>query len=291
MVLTLHLGAHKTATTHLQASLRAANGVLRERGVHFAGPTVLRTQRCPLTLALSESGTERQAERARRHLADVAEIYPELLISDENIIGGTRRGYLFGRRGQIYPQAAPRLRKLLTLLPNRPVDAVLSIRDPASFLTSAFSLQLNRGMELELDGYLNGRDPTAVDWTDLAARILSLPGIRRLTVWRYEDYRALRPRILSELLPPGVAPLIPDPRPVNVGMSRQGYDWLTGRAMQDAEADLRELAGQARTRFPRSAGHDPLVLLGHAQRRLSARRYAQDVARLRELPGVIFLDP
>lgn len=289
MILTLHLGAHKTATTHLQASLRAAIGALRQRGVCFAGPMHLRRQTCPLTLALSEAGTRRQAAQARQHFARVAETCSELLISDENIIGGTRRGNLFGRQGQIYPDARPRLRKLLRLLPNRPAVAALSVRDPASFLTSAFSLQLNRGLELELDSYLGGRDPAVVNWTDLATRILSLPGISRLIVWRYEDYRALRPRILSELLPPGLADLIPDPQPVNVSMSQQGYDWLVRHAMRDAEADLRELAGRARNRFARADGHDPLVLLPAAQYERSAQYYAQDMARLQALPGVTFL--
>lgn len=251
----------------------------------------LRRPSCPLTPAVASVAGPGQPRRAQRLFARVAETCPELLISDENLIGGTRRAVLFGRDGRIYPDAGRRLRKLLTILPNQPAVAVLSVRDPARFVTSALSLQINLGMELELDSYLQGHDPTVVDWTGLAARILSVSGISRLIVWRYEDYRALRPRILSVLLPAGLARRVPDPKPVNVSLSQQGYDWLVGRAMQDSETDLRDLAAEARKRFSGAADRRPLNLLDAAQHRLSAEYYAQDLARLRCLPGVDFLEP
>lgn len=291
MVLTLHLGAHKTATTHLQESLRLAICPLRDVGVHYLGPRDLRENLLPLIRSLNDSGRVAQRQRTRRRMRTAFDVYPEILLSDENIIGGTKRHRLFGPNGQIYPDAGPRLRLLTRLLGNRPVVAALSVRDPARFHMSAFSLQVSQGFELDPDQYMSGRDPAAVDWTGLARRILAVPGVTRLIMWRYEDYRSLRPRILDALLPAGLSAQVPDPRPANVGISQPAYDWLVARAMKDSDTDLRILVRRARSRFPRQDGHPALDMLCADDYERSARNYALDVDRLRGLPGVELLEP
>lgn len=291
MPLTIHVGAHKTATTHLQASWRAVIPQLRRRGLYYAGPIDLRQQRCPLTLALSDPPQSRKTGRARAYFDMVREVYPQILISDENILGGTRREYFFDGEGRVYPDAATRIGKLIAMLGHQPAVVALAVRDPARFQVSAFSLQLLQGTELDLVQYLDGRRPWAVDWTDLAQRILAVPGVLGLIVWRYEDYGKLRPAILERLLPAGVAGKVPDPRPVNVGLSQQGYEWLVKQAMKDSGADLRRLAGQARQKHLRADGYDRLNLLSAGDAECSARAYADDMARLRRLPRVEFLMP
>lgn len=291
MSLTVHLGSHKTATTHLQASWRAAMPFLQAKGIYYAGPADLRQQRCPLTLALSEPMTSRRVGRARAHFDLVREFWPKILISDENILGGTRRDYLFGPKGQLYPDATERLGKLFDILGGQGATAVLALRDPAQFQLSAFSLQLLRGAELDFDAYLDGRPPWAVGWADLARRILALPQVLRLIVWRYEDYPALRRRIHRRLLPEGLAMRIPNPPPVNVGISQEGYEWMVGQLRRNRGADLRDLAGQARQNFSRAHGHGGLALLSQGQLERSARVYEQEIEKLRRFARVEFLAP
>ncbi|MDF3605868.1 hypothetical protein PE067_06715, partial [Paracoccus sp. DMF-8] len=133
MPVTVHLGAHKTATTHLQESLRLAASVLRDSGVYYVGPGELRGELLPVTPGINDSGRLPQRQRARRRLVTAGEVYPEILISDENIIGGTKRHRLFGKAGRIYPDAGLRLARLMSILRNQPVTAALSVRDPVAF--------------------------------------------------------------------------------------------------------------------------------------------------------------
>lgn len=292
MPLTLHLGAHKTATSHLQKALRLANAQLRDAGMFYAGPDNLRETALPLTRALYGTGNvPALRRRARRRMDGIFEIFPEVLLSDENFIGGTRRGKLFGRAGRVYPEAEQRLAELMAMLRFRPATAVLSVRDPVDFNVSAFALQLTFGLEIDLAGYLDGRPAWALDWTDLATRILRTRGIERLIVWRYEDYPRLYPVILKRLLPYAALPHVTNPAPANVSLSQPGYDWFVENAMGNTEIDLRVLSRRARERFPRSAGHPGLRLVSDDDHARSAQLYAQDVARLRDLPGVEFLDP
>lgn len=291
MPLTLHLGAHKTATTHLQESLRMALSSLHNAGVHYMGPKDLREGRVPLIQGLSGPARSPALYRCRRHFHLAAGFYPETILSDENILGGTRRHRLFSSDGRIYPEAEGRLGVLSWVLDHQPIIAALSVRDPAQYNISAFALQLWQGTELELPAFLAGRDPAAISWTDLARRILSVRGISRLIVWRYEDYHALRPSILHELLPPQVVRQVPDPRPANVSISQPAYDWLIRQAMKDDETDLRILARRARNRFPRSDANAPLELLDRDTLARSAENYRRDIEQLRRVPDVDFLVP
>jgi len=288
MALTLHLGAHKTASTHLQVSLRLARRELRAGGVFYADPGVLRHDGLPLVRALTHGG--RAARVVSERLAEARACCPELLLSDENILGGTHRSCLFSRQGMIYPGVRARLRRCLALAGGGPAVLCLSVRDPAQFNVSAFALQLALGNEIEIDAYLQGRDPAALSWSGLAQRLASVPGVARLLVWRYEDYPALRPRLLARILPPGLAALVPEPPPSNESLTQPGYEWFLRRAMADSEADLRVLANRARLRFRRADGHAALRLLPEADYRRSAVAYAEDLRQLRALPGVEFLE-
>ncbi|AGT10264.1 hypothetical protein [Paracoccus aminophilus] len=292
MAVTLHLGVHKTATTHLQKSLKLSQPALQDAGVFFAGPDDLRGTELPVIDAINQAGHRDLSlkQRARDRLAEIRARFPQLLLSDENMIGGTNRGGLF-RGGQIYPDAAARLRKVIDLLGGGPVRLALSIRDPASYHVSAFALQLARGKELDLQDYMRGRDPAVIGWSALVERLLSVEGVSELILWRYEDYRPLRPRILQALLPEGFAGTITDPPPANVTVTQAGYDWLMARAMEDSDSDLRQLAHDAWKRFPKSAGHSSLRLFEDAVYARSADLYAREIAQLRGFERVSFLTP
>lgn len=292
MALTIHLGAHKTASTHLQQSLKVAQDALQAGGVFLADPSMLRDEGpIPLAQALAE-GPGRAGDKASREaLARLRDACPHLLISEENILGGTARGKLFSSRGLIYPFAVRRVRQVIALAGGGPATLFLGLRDPASFLVSAFALQLSFGNEIVLSDYLGGRNPARLGWAGLVRRLAEIPEVARLVVWRYEDYAALRPQILARMLPQDLARAVPDPAPANESLTQPGYLWFRRQAMADSDADLRILVQRARRRFPRSAGHPPLRLLGEAVHARSQAFYAAEIQRLRALPKVEFLEP
>ena len=80
MALTIHLGAHKTASTHLQQSLKVAQDALQAGGVFLADPSMLRDEGpIPLAQALAE-GPGRAGDKASREaLARLRDACPHLL--------------------------------------------------------------------------------------------------------------------------------------------------------------------------------------------------------------------
>ena len=292
MALTIHLGAHKTASTHLQNSLGLMQRQLRAAGVFYADPGILRYPQLPLMPVLLRDNNPRWYRRRVIHrLAEAREIYPEILLSEENLLGGMHRYMTFGRDGAVYPGAQQRVAEAIALAGGGPATLCLAMRDPASFNVSTFGFQVLSGNEMALEQFLRRRDPTDVNWAWLVKRLMTVPGVARIVVWRYEDYRALRPRILARMLPPALAAQVPDIPPVNESLTQPGYDWFVAQALADSEIDLRILGRDALARFPRADGHAPLRLLSDEDYARSAASYAAQIGRLRRLPGVEFLRP
>jgi len=295
MALSIHLGAHKTASTHLQNSLRLVGDQLRAAGLAYVHPGMLRNATLPLSYVLAQGQGAATDAGARQALQDMRAGCRDMLISEENILGLTRRSRLFSRSGEVYPRAARRLRHVMALAGGGPTVLYLSLRDPACFMASAFALQVSRGREIEFDAYLGGRDAADIGWAELVGRLAEVRGVSRIVLWRYEDYALLRPRILARLLPAGLAEHVPDPPPANVGLTQAGYDWLLRRASalmeSGAEVDLPTLSQRARLRFPPGRGHAPLRPFDEKTGARSAANYAREIAALRTMPGVELLEP
>jgi len=184
----LHIGAHKTASTHLQASLNAAALDLAAAGVRFYGPDYLRKQgrTLPQMFGLAEAEARRPAPDQARFLAKDGH---RIVLSEENFCGPLHDG-----RGQmaipLYPLAEARVGALVHALNPLPVDLFVAIRDPARFVTSAYSQMLMGGHVMPFRAFRAANPFRRIGWAALIGRLRAVPGLRSLTVWQYEDYSA-----------------------------------------------------------------------------------------------------
>lgn len=129
MRIVLHAGAHRTATTTLQAVAADQAGRLRRQGLAVWGPD--RTRRAPLAATLGAMFPPRAAARhARPHALHT------LIVSDENLLG-TMAGCVAA--GCLYPRAAERLAAICALPGFRPCRIGLSIRRPDHWWASVLS--------------------------------------------------------------------------------------------------------------------------------------------------------
>jgi hypothetical protein len=215
----IHIGAHKTATTHLQETLAAVRGGLAVRGVDFV-PTlsVLRAQRFAEAL-----GQRRPLARlpilGPAHMCDAIEatltpvrIGPEVVVlSEENALGLPRHVLTRG----FYPEAAQRIGRLASLGLRAELRLFLSIRSPDRLLPSAYAEALKfapppPGGFAAIRERLLAAPPS---WFDLVARLRAAAPEVPLRVWRQEDYRANDKAIMEILCgrPLGPLPDLPDP--------------------------------------------------------------------------------
>lgn len=288
MKLIVHVGAHKTATTHLQRRLQSSSAALRQRGAAYYGPAALRGE-VPLSSLLAWPGRWPEVEagwRARLD-ADEAAGMERVVLSEENLLGSMTPGELFDPGGRLYPHAGPRLAALFALLGRRPVTVAMAVREPGSFVTSAFGMWLLGGGGALIEEFLRDADPAVFRWSELARRLLVEGGTPRLTVWRFEDYPHLRNRVLARLLSAERVAVVRTRRRALVGWSQAAYDAFVARVLEAGPDDsLAEMARTSREAHPRLEGMQPMRVLPEALLDRTAAAYPRDLDALRGMPRV-----
>ena len=133
----LHLGAHKTATTHIQ--LRCAALGLAERGVGDMGNDELTPMKLPdmrlRALPARLSPALRRREMLRR-LSALGRLRGRMVLSNEDWIGHGEAGL----EPVPYPEAGRRIRSLVRgLARDGAVELFLAVRSPDTFLPSVYA--------------------------------------------------------------------------------------------------------------------------------------------------------
>jgi hypothetical protein len=284
----LHLGAHKTATTHLQETLALRRDWLVARGVDVLPMPAVRALRLPPAAGWKAWRLRLGWPMRRAIEAAVAPLRQgpgRVAISEENLIGFPQ--HLMG--GPFYPKAARRLAGFGALAAGGRLHVFFAVRSFERLLPSAYIQRLRHHPHPRLDGFgpiraAALRQPPS--WTELLLRLRdTLPGAR-FTVWRQEDYRAHDWRILSCFcgveIPPGER-LADPPRTRSP----------SARVVAALETLDLGLVGPARVEAARrivdaDTGDEPFDPFPEAEKRLLAEAYAADLAELeRRLSGAL----
>lgn len=294
MRIIVHLGAHKTASTHLQLAMGRARTALAGQGVAMFLPDDLRRRGLRLADCLSAEPEDRSHSAViRQAFAKAARGARQMLISEENILGSAHQPAMI-REARFYPDAGRRLARLRGLLPTGHVTLALALRDPAGFLVSAYSQRLLSGRLEAFEHYRAGLDPAALSWCELVERLRAAMPAAGLALWPYEDYPANARAVLAVLLgDDDMARLVRlGPGRAHPGLSAAAHDALMAeaRALADAPAEaVQARARELRRRFDRAQGHAPLAPLDQATQGRAAASYAQELAQLAAQPGIHLL--
>lgn len=213
------LGAHKTATTHLQATLAAAAPDLRGSGVAVLPCHAVRPVLRDLGSWRATHQLLRPRALARRIEGRLASLAAEgweggglrVAFSDENVLGPL----VDAMRRRPYPRLARRLGPLAAMAQGRPVALFLSIRSFDRVLAGAYATALRyrrpSPLVVRRRARIFGRPPPR--WTDVLDRLArAAPGVP-IRVWRQEDYARAPGPVLSAFLERELAavPHLPPP--------------------------------------------------------------------------------
>ncbi|MEL6682713.1 MAG: hypothetical protein AAFQ09_08705 [Pseudomonadota bacterium] len=284
-----HIGAHKTATTHLQRSLSKAVDGLAAAGVRYYGPQDFRLPgRSIFALFGLKEPKPGQTRRAPLQQLELMRKEAEhLIFSEENFIGvlNSPRRYPVKQR---YPHAATRIGQLAAAL-DRPIDVALGIRRPTSFLNSAYCQQLMGGRVVPFAQYAHINPIKSVDWLDLVTRLRAADGVGRLTVWCYEDYAAIFEQICTALVGQTAAALVcPLERRIHEGLSAQA---VSETLLRHAEKKTDKLGFTMRKVMPVGPEHPAFNGFDEAAQTAGDLAYAQQISAIEAVPDVTFLRP
>ncbi|HVL21019.1 MAG TPA: hypothetical protein VM422_08590 [Amaricoccus sp.] len=218
----IHIGAHKTATTHVQEILTLMRPQLVERGIDFVDNHAVRRSGIARALLERRLATRMPVLRGRTVAALMAERLDPLragptafVLSEEKLMGGSLQVF----SEPIYPQVE-RIVPLLASLGARAaggadVTLFLSIRSFDGQMPSAYVQELKFSPPIA-GGFDNIRARVLArppSWFDLVRRIRAAAPAVPLRVWRQEDYRRDPASILAALCgaDPGPLPAMEDP--------------------------------------------------------------------------------
>ena len=187
----LHLGAHKTATTHFQQALAEVSG--RASTEYTAVPTEqFREEFTYANRFLSSQHRPKLREYLKNLLAPES---ATVLISEENLIGESKD---FIGPFAHYEKAGSRLSAFSSLLPeNIEITVWLFIRSLDSFLPAMYCEYLRHWPYAPFKQVLGGRYRHS--WVPLIQTIRSTIPHAKINVLNYDSYQELAPQVLSAM--------------------------------------------------------------------------------------------
>lgn len=285
-----HIGAHKTATSHLQRCLSKASEGLAAQGVRYYGPQYFR-QRHHAIHRLFGLRPAANPNRPKRCPADQLAIMRKdarkLVLSEENFIGALNDplGQAVERR---YPLAGTHLADLARAI-DQEIDVFVSLRRPTAYLNSAYCQMLLSGRITPFDAY-KARNPLgSIDWCDLVGQVRAARGVGRVVVWCYEDYARLFPTIVAGLVGPDQVPLVPwVTRIINSGLSAKAVARVLAHP---ADKDAGQIGYAARGDLPVEGGNPAFDGYSAAEHATGDACYAAQISAIRAMDGVTLLQP
>ncbi|PUB11501.1 hypothetical protein [Yoonia sediminilitoris] len=288
-----HIGAHKTATSHLQRSLEHSSDALADVGVRYYGPKHFRLpgRTIPALFGKKPPAKENLRKRTPREQVDrMRKGGHRLVLSEENFIGvlNTPRRRMVERR---YPHAAQRISDLAESMDVGGFDILLGVRQSTSFLNSAYCQMLMGGKVTPVDDFKRLNPLSGVDWQALVAELRQATGVKRLLVWQYEDYGMVFDQISAGLVGHDHAELVqPHRKRIHVSLSGQAVSKLqdlAGTGHQQIEQSAADLSRQ----HPVSEAFPPFDCFSEDTHRAAAETYASQIDAIGAMDGVTLLRP
>jgi len=291
---TLHMGAHKTASTHFQHSLRMHNDLLVKNGIAFYSPPLMRATNLDYMgrLGLTRSSDE----NPRDVLAEMKQSADKLVISEENFLALAHPPSKPADT-PLYPRAARALGKLQNAAPDVSFDLFLSVRDYASFYQSLYSQNFYGGLFQPLDTFMDGFHYNTLTWCDPINTLASLETVNSITLWRYEDYPAIGPKVIDGMFTDGLGAKVELTAPVrHPGLSqRAAAELLQIGAQQPAnigkpkKMENRKIAADIAQRYPVTQDNPKIAIWTDEDLSDSTQRYSDDLDAISQIPKVTLL--
>jgi len=290
----LYLGAHKTATTHLQGILMANRDLLAEDGTVLSAPQDVRNSWLP-GLFKAQKALVETGEIPEEIAAPLREWMPQdgtWILTEENIIGIP---YELSRVPGIYPVAGKRLATLKALFPEAKMEFYFSVRSYDSFYRSMYSeVVRNRGF-MTFDQFYNETRFAKNSWVRFTEQVAGAIAPENIVFWRFEDFRAVMPQALqllsgrddTEAMAARYAPETTRP-----SLSQKTLDILGDIAPAIGVPEALRLTEMINRHYAVADGHAPLQVFDTETSARFKAQYQADLAEIAErFPDLKMLAP
>ena len=291
IAVSLHLGAHKTASTHLQKSLARNENLLLAHGVRYFGPKYLRDPKHHFQdlFGLRAKGQPIGGRSGPEQVTHIAKGARRVVLSEENALGPTFNDL---NPGILYPQADLRLERFVASVAPFPVALFLAVREPSQWMASLYSQRVIGGDLRPFDAFVGDNRPEHLLWSNLIGRMRKVPGLGPIYVWRKEDYPEVSVPVFRRMLGWRLGPLVEriDGR-VNEGLSSAALTQIVDWGASGRTGEVRTWVKEARQQFALSNPSQAFNPWSEDVHERSATSYAADIEAMSDWDDIEIVRP
>lgn len=189
MTLYLHLGAHKTATSLIQAVMQKNIDLLKKNNYNYVSPIKIRKTTFFQYLVDQIKGkkSEISFEEAQASFLKMLSKDMNNIISYESMLGHVNIGF----SKTIYPSAKKVAQVIKSMIPDYvdDVKVIYYIRRQDTYLESTYLQQIHQGNDIDLETYLSKIDLSKLDWNHIIDGLADVFGENNLYLKTFEDIK------------------------------------------------------------------------------------------------------
>jgi len=193
MNLKLYIGAHKTATTHVQHLLAANRRTLALHNVSLSIPSDIR----PVWFPSFNKYVRNKNIAELKAITDTSPVDGVWIFAEENFSGVP---YDLKTKAGIYPSLYERLSVLKDIFPEAKLEVFFSIRSYDTYYASSYLEVVRNKGYIPFEEYFDEERYINNSWFQVIKMIVDALGSQqRITLWKYENFSQILQRVLKGL--------------------------------------------------------------------------------------------
>jgi len=287
MTIKLYIGAHKTATTHIQSILEYNQEDLKQHTIKLSTPTELRKSWLGNFLNLCH-------KKEMNHIEDLRKELPSSgiwILSDENFTG-TPYEFKVSKQG-MYPNVGERLKCLKDLFPHAKIELFFSLRSYETFYRSTYlEVVRNRGY-LPFSEYYNEEQFKDNSWVNVIKMFTNVIPQKDITLWCYEDIYKLMPYIINQMTELNNAKELISNYPIKKtreSLSKKTLDVLASLSSEMTQKESQKIVETVNQKYPLGDKYSKFIAFSSTVSQQFQVKYQKDINAIQELyPKIMFL--
>lgn len=291
----IHLGAHKTASSFLQANVTANAAVFEKQGwrvIDFQ-KEFDKLRKYIGKIRGNQPLDEAGEKRLNRFFKGLRNDPRDVFLSYEGFLGSMNM-----TSGKIYPNHKHPIKMLEKRFANRDIKIGFCIRNFADQLESSYNFRFATGHKEPFADYSKNIETANLSWVAIIENLSNAFGAENLVLWTYEDFKKDGAIALPKIVQAAgvdttdLKVVFPKPRNVSlsIGQLQLLQDWhdalqlrlqLPPKTVKMANGKLRRLLKQ----LPRES--ETKGLLEPEKRNALTEHYEREVALIRERWGML----
>ena len=278
MTIKLYIGAHKTATTHIQGILEANKELLMKQNITVSTPDTLR----PKWIQLFMDYCHQNKASNKEELLALSPKNGTWIFSEENFIGNS---YELSQTSTLYPNILMRLNCFVELFPKAKIELYFSIRSYETFYRSTYlEVVRNRGY-LPFNEYYKEALFKSKNWVNVIEMFSQVIPQENITLWCYEDISNLMTEIINQMTELNNAKALIENYPIKKtreSISKKTIEVLDSLSSAMSQKESQKIVEVINNKYPLGDQYSKFIAFDKEKSKEFQIQYTQDILSIKE---------